>query len=1355
MPVLWVSDFDLDKLQSLPEALLMAMGAIGQASARAHLAQTLVRSRVAPQAEPWIANPAAMTPMLSLLREAGLAQEEHKGFWSVAEAAREAVCRRAHRKGLLKPLSVAGQCSYDAGKVLLDTLGRDLAAFRLAFLEGRTEDWLTAQEKVRAAHRAALAFRDPLALICSRPFDPAWFEALPPAQQSHGAWALLHDQTVHHHANEPFRAWLEARSRTRPSPLGPMLEYLVMEGRVEEARTLLDKLQPKQRALVPIALLEAAMNLVQGQTAAAAGGFETVLAALGQGSRRKAVHLPGLMDIFCFLAFVGRGDDTGLRMATERLELLGRRQPGDPLSTVAEPLQRLLLHRTGLPLREELVPRVRPAGVMRFVEVLCGYLCEARIAPAALEGAQQELAGLPLGLFARELEEMGRRSRGALSTGRFPFLDLVQHSESWEKALEDLHGLVKPMASQRPGRLAWWVWRNAEGKAPFIIEPREQRLDARGQWTRGKAISMKRLKEESRAYDFLLPHDQAVIACVREGWKGFELNLDGALQALVGHPLVFWTEGEVDQASRVEVVAGQPELRVTRKGQVLELRLEPPLEEGDVMVVNDGLFRVRVITVTSAHRKLEGIVGHGLQVPLAAEAQVLKALRAVAPMVTIHSDVAVKDEAARKAGMAKVDGDPGIQLLLMPFHQGLKAQLRVEPLKGGGYYPPGQGGSNLMVEHQGATRLVARDLQAETAAAEALLEALPTLPLEEGRSEWMIDDPESCMTLLLELENAKGLAVVQWPEGGRLSPPRTIGMDAMSLRLKRHGTWFDAEGELKLDEGRVASLQELLQASEKPGARFVKLGDGRVYALAETFRRRLDDLRALGEVQGGALRLPGLGALALEGLAGELGEFKADKAWTGLLERLHGAMGLEPAVPEGLQAELRPYQTEGCHWMLRLAEAGLGACLADDMGLGKTVQTLAMLLARAGAGPGLVVAPTSVCSNWEAEAQKFAPQLKVKRFGEGDREASLKGAGPYDLFICTYGLLSLEAERLQRIPWATVVLDEGQNIKNAFTKRSQAVMDLQAGFRVLLSGTPVENHLAELWNLFNFLNPGLLGSLDQFRKRFQEPIERDQDAEAVSRLRRIVSPFLLRRTKAQVLTELPARTEIVLALEPSEAEMAFLEALRRQSLEALDGTPGQTMQVLASLMRLRRACCNVSLVQDNADIPSSKLEAFLDLVDELRENGHRALVFSQFVDHLALLRTALDARGVSYQYLDGSTPAKKRSASVKAFQAGEGELFLISLKAGGTGLNLTGADYVIHMDPWWNPAVEDQASDRAHRIGQTRPVTVYRLVLKGTVEEKILRLHEQKRQLAEDLLSGTAVAAQLDAAALLALLKDA
>jgi SNF2 family DNA or RNA helicase len=473
-----------------------------------------------------------------------------------------------------------------------------------------------------------------------------------------------------------------------------------------------------------------------------------------------------------------------------------------------------------------------------------------------------------------------------------------------------------------------------------------------------------------------------------------------------------------------------------------------------------------------------------------------------------------------------------------------------------------------------------------------------------------------------------------------------------------------------------------------------------------------------------------------------------------MLQQLQGTLGAAAELPDGWEAQMRQYQLEGYQWMRRLAAAGIGACLADDMGLGKTVQTLALLLARAADGPALVVAPTSVCANWESEAATFAPSLRVQRFGEGDRAAALQTAGPYDIYLCSYGLLPLEADRLQGVQWATVVLDEGQNIKNALTKRSQAVMDLQAGFRLVLSGTPVENHLAELWNLFRFLNPGLLGTIEQFRKRFQEPIERDQDAHALNRLRRMVSPFLLRRTKAQVLKELPPRTEIVLELEPSEAEAAFLEALRRQSLDALDGGPNQTLQVLAALMRLRRACCNPALVQPGLAIPSSKLEAFMDLVEELLESDHRALVFSQFVDHLALLRKALDERGVTYQYLDGSTPVRKRAAAVKAFQAGQGDLFLISLKAGGTGLNLTAADYIIHMDPWWNPAVEDQASDRAHRIGQTRPVTVYRLVLKGTVEQKILGLHQHKRQLADDILSESAMAASLDAKTLLALLQE-
>jgi SNF2 family DNA or RNA helicase len=325
-------------------------------------------------------------------------------------------------------------------------------------------------------------------------------------------------------------------------------------------------------------------------------------------------------------------------------------------------------------------------------------------------------------------------------------------------------------------------------------------------------------------------------------------------------------------------------------------------------------------------------------------------------------------------------------------------------------------------------------------------------------------------------------------------------------------------------------------------------------------------------------------------------------------------------------------------------------------------------------------------------------------------------------------------------------------------------MKLLGDFRMVTTGTPIENHLGELWNLFRFLNPHFLGSFDGFNRRFAIPIERDNDKEARLRLKKVIQPFILRRNKEQVLEELPPKTEIVLRVEMKEEEQAFYEALRRSSVEKLsiDQATDQRFQIFAELMRLRRACCNVTLALPEAErdalfdqFPSAKLEAFSEILEELRENGHKALVFSQFVDHLSILRKYLDGKKITYQYLDGSTPPQERTKRVAAFQAGEGDCFLISLKAGGTGLNLTAADYVIHMDPWWNPALEEQASDRAHRIGQDRPVTVYRIVAKDTIEEKIVDLHTWKRDLAESLLDESGAPLRLSAEEMLALIKEA
>jgi SNF2 family DNA or RNA helicase len=390
-------------------------------------------------------------------------------------------------------------------------------------------------------------------------------------------------------------------------------------------------------------------------------------------------------------------------------------------------------------------------------------------------------------------------------------------------------------------------------------------------------------------------------------------------------------------------------------------------------------------------------------------------------------------------------------------------------------------------------------------------------------------------------------------------------------------------------------------------------------------------------------------------------QLTSTKAWREQLARLTEARTLQPEPPSTLQAELRDYQLDGFRWLARLAHWGAGACLADDMGVGKTVQALALLLTRAPDGPALVLAPTSVSTNWLQEAARFAPTLKAQRFGPGDRQQMLDQAGPFDLIVCSYGLLQTESERLAEVAWTSIVADEAQAIKNPQTKRAKAAMALQGEFRMIATGTPIENHLGELWSLFRFINPGLLGSLERFNQRFAVPIEQRGERSARSRLKQLIRPFILRRLKSDVLSELPPRTEITLHVELSEEEALLYEAMRRQALEHIgEGglPPGQQrVRVLAEIMRLRRACCHPKLVLPDSPIDSAKLGTFAELVDGLRENRHKALVFSQFVGHLALIREHLDARGIPYQYLDGATPIAQRTAAVEAFQAGVGELF--------------------------------------------------------------------------------------------------
>ncbi len=750
--------------------------------------------------------------------------------------------------------------------------------------------------------------------------------------------------------------------------------------------------------------------------------------------------------------------------------------------------------------------------------------------------------------------------------------------------------------------------------------------------------------------------------------------------------------------------------------------LAPKIPENKkVFLVRESRFRLRLYEVTSHYEKLLRVIGREPQTfPKNAEDRLKAAMTGLSLRLPVRSDIG-------GGNLVTSEADMHLYVLLSPSPTGLQMELVVYPDGEGGLpFSPGAGPECIARESReegGAQAAVLRDLELERQKADRVFEkCLPWLKSSDHDYHGHSQSPVMACELLMTLKEFGEDLRLRWPEGESIRVAGEVDLSHLALHVDSRGDWLEVSGQVQINEREVIGIRTLLEAAATPGTRFVPLKEGQYLTLSDQLLSRVRELRALGEENSDRLKVHRLAAIRLSQLVEEAQQQAAvvsDTGWRNLLDQ-HGALSSwVPDLPSGLQAELRDYQRAGFTWLARHARAGAGACLADDMGLGKTLQSLALLLHRADQGPALVIAPTSVCGNWEAEAHRFAPSLKVTWLFNGQKDRDFSQAGPGDLYIMSYTLFQQETLCVAEKEWATVVLDEAQAIKNAGTKRSQAAMRLKAKFRLITTGTPIENHLGELWNLFRFINPGLLGSLDSFTERFSIPVEKFNDAEARDRLRRLIQPFVLRRTKSQVLEELPPRTEVTLTLDLSEQERAMYEAVRLEALNNVRGTGDEhpnRIRVLAGIMKLRRACCHGSLILPDEPWNSSKLNALMEIVDELRESGHRALVFSQFVDYLEIIRETLNERGVPCLYLDGATPSVERVRRVKAFQEGEGEIFLISLKAGGVGLNLTAADYVIHMDPWWNPAVEDQASDRAHRFGQTRPVTVYRLISRDSIE---------------------------------------
>lgn len=955
-------------------------------------------------------------------------------------------------------------------------------------------------------------------------------------------------------------------------------------------------------------------------------------------------------------------------------------------------------------------------------------------------------------------------------TGVIPLLPILEPEEPWKRSLQALISATA-QESDNPQPQTRMVWMVSFDDAAISVSPREQKLSPEGEWSRGRPISLSRLYQNNRL-TYLTSQDRRACAAIKRIHNpdthgvNFVLNMDKALVAMIGHPALFLAESP---STPVEFVAGEPELLVEERGEYLHICFAHAINTDDINYYRETPTRVKIIKISDNHRRIAQITGKdGITVPVSASEQVLTAIGNISSFMTVHSAIAADSASRKSSDITFVEADSTIYMHLIPYGSGFRLEMFVKPFTEGGHYlKPGQGVENIMAEVNGKRLQTRRNLALEEDKARDIEELCPILDLaidmeQENDREWHLYDPDDCLQALMELQSIRDKVVIEWPEGEKLTISHRVSLANLNLKIRTNRqNWFAVSGQVSLDQGKVIELKELLIQMKNTSGRFIKIGDGQFIALTQEFKKRLQDINLFSEEVSGddvdsEVLIHPLAALQLEKVAKQANT-SFDSGWAEHIKKIQDAQNFKPILPSTLQAELRVYQREGYEWLARLAHWGVGGCLADDMGLGKTIQSLAIILKLAANGPSLVIAPTSVSTNWQSEVHRFTPTINIILFSGKDRRESIEKLTKFDLVITTYTLLQQEAELLSSVQWQTVILDEAQAIKNSATKRSQAAMALQAKFKLITTGTPIENHLGELWNLFHFINPGLLGTLNSFNERFAIPIERFQDREAKLKLKKLIRPFILRRIKSQVLEELPSRTEVTLDVEMTPEESHFYEALRQNAIDLLENSrekKGRHLQILTEIMKLRQACCNPRLIDPNSSVQSSKLKVFSSVVEELLASRHKALIFSQFIGHLSIIREYLDKEGISYQYLDGSTSAKQRKIRVDAFQSGQGDLFLISLKAGGLGLNLTAADYVLHMDPWWNPAIEDQASDRAHRIGQTRPVTIYRLVCKNTIEEKIVKLHQEKRDLAGSLLEGSDISAKMTSDDLLDLIKS-
>ena len=992
-----------------------------------------------------------------------------------------------------------------------------------------------------------------------------------------------------------------------------------------------------------------------------------------------------------------------------------------------------------LPVDERAKSLVLVPDVFQLAEVALagGYPTLGALYVAVLGGS------LPEGLRAQAVETQ-RRLEEAGAASVWP----VDHPvEAWRTALDDLSEVLSwgdqaPKTAPQPkdAKISWkLVFSNAAPRQVLSVAPCLRRPRGAQDGTNDQEETL--VSVSNGRYSPCMTDIDREVALSLLG-AGYEIKRGTpvplrTLEILCRHPRVVAPD-ERGILHEIAFQTGECPIRVetgAEGGLRLSLPFQGRIQKESYAILQTGPFsysyvplkpEVRAVVSVFSRHASSGV----LEVPQEGLAQTQRMLRKALDRLPLVGALSIVTDLQ---GVDRVIGDSTAVVRLNWSGEVLEVSVWILPLPESQIpYFPGSGERESLVARNGRTVVLVRDFEAELEGLARVAAALE--PFKEdysGNGRWEVGSLDRALAVLSSLRTLGEGVRCEW--SGR----RRLGVrSAQRLRLKASSgiSWFDVQGHLAVDEGMVFSVVDVLRRLGGRVGRFIAMGDDLFVELTEELQRKLDALQQAAQVNGSSVTVARAAVPMLE------------EAFTAEEDDLPEAIQLDaaiirenlarkPVVPKTLKGKLRPYQKEGYSWLSRLAACSFGACLADDMGLGKTVQVISLLLERAENGVSLVVAPASVCLNWRKELARFAPSLTCVLANEvpADEEHPFATCGKGMVVVTSYGLLVSRFATFSEVAWNGVVLDESQAIKNEDTRRAQAVKELKSAFRVAATGTPVENNLTELWSLFDFLNPGLLGNVREFASRFVS-----ETGTATEGLKKLVSPFILRRLKRDVLDDLPPKTEIVLPIPLDDEERSAYEGCRRLALESLmkvgaDGKSQNRINILAQLMRLRRFCCHPSLVVPDLK-KSSKMEVLLQLLEDLRANHHHALVFSQFTDYLTIVRQALEAKGWSYRYLDGAVSLPDRKRAEDEFQRGEADFFLISLKAGGLGLNLTAANYVILLDPWWNPAVEDQAADRAYRIGQKNPVTVYRLIVSNTVESRVVEMHGTKRKMADDLL---------------------